>query len=63
MAYDTELNAVDKNLDEAVVSDCVFFASFLLSLVLRHFFSTLVGVITSATPGGNTKYLLMGFNV
>ena len=37
--------------------------SFFLCLVLRIFFRTLVGVLTSVTLGGNTKYALMGFTV
>ena len=52
-------------MDEAVVSDCVIIivAIFFLRLVLRRFFSILVGVITSVTLGGTTKYVLMKFKV
>ena len=47
------------------MSDCALFMVdiFLLRLVLRRFFSTLVGVITSVTLGGTTKYVLMKFKV
>ena len=47
------------------MSDCALFivASFFLIIVLRRFFSTLVGVITSVTLGGTTKYVLMKFKV
>ena len=49
MACDTEWKAVDKNLEEDVVSDCDRFivARCVLRLVLRRFFSTLVGVLAS----------------
>ena len=48
MACDTELSEVDNNLAEAIVSYCDIFmlASYLLRLILRRFFSTLVGVLT-----------------
>ena len=64
-ACDIECRAVDNNMDEAVVSDCVIIivAIFFLRLVLRRFFSILVGVITSVTLGGTTKYVLMKFKV
>ena len=47
------------------MSDCALFMVdiFLLRLVLRRFFSALVGVITSATLGDTTKYVLMVFTV
>ena len=43
----------------------IFFilAIFFLRLVLRHLFSTSVGVLTSATIVGTTKYVSMGFKV
>ena len=49
IAWDTEWRAVDKNIAEAVVSDCAQFivASFVLPLILHCFLSTLVGVLTS----------------
>ena len=49
IAYETEWRAVDRNLEEAVVSDCARFivASCVLPLVLRCFFSALVGVIAN----------------
>ena len=45
--------------------DCDLFivSRFILRLVLQLLFSTLVGVLTSATLGGTTKYVLMGFKV
>ena len=43
------MEEVDRNLAEAVVLDCAHFivARCVLPLVLRFFFSTLVGVIAS----------------
>ena len=38
-------------------------AIFFLRLVVHRFFSTLVGVLTSDTIGGTTKYVLMAFKV
>ena len=65
MAYDTECSAVDRNLVEAVVSNCDIFmvARFLLWPILWRLFSTLVDVITSFTLWGTTEYVLMGFKV
>ena len=53
------------NMDKYVVSDCALLivARFFLRLVLRHFFSTLAGVLTSVTLGGTKKYVLIGFMV
>ena len=47
------------------MSNCYIFIgdSSLLCPVLQRFFSTLVGELTSATLGGTTNYLLMGFTV
>ena len=61
----TELRAVDKNLADYVLSDCDIFivASCVLRLVLRHLFSTLVGVLASVKLGDTTEYVLMGFTV
>ena len=49
IAWDTEWREVDRNLAEAVLSDCarLIVASLVLPLTLRCFFSTLVGVLTS----------------
>ena len=49
IAWENEWRAVNRNLAEAVVSDCDRFivASFVLSLILRCFFSILVSVIAS----------------
>ena len=49
IAWETEWRAVDRNLEEAVVSDCARFIVTIcvLPLVLHCFFSTLVGVIAS----------------
>ena len=43
--------------------DCARFiaASLVLPLMLRCFFSTLGGVLTSVKGGGTTMYVLMGF--
>ena len=56
MACDTEWRAVDRNLLEAVVSDCDIFVvvSCVLRLVPRCFFSTLVGVLASVELRGTT---------
>ena len=40
--------------------DLLIVARFFLCLLLRHFFSTLLVVLTSVALGGNTKYVLMG---
>ena len=47
------------------MSYCYIFIgdSSLMRLVLQRFFSTLVGVLTSDTLGGTTKYVLIGFTV
>ena len=65
MACDTEWRVVDKNLAEAVVSNCDLFiiASCVLRLVLRRFFSTLVGVLDIVKIGGTIYYVSMGFTV
>ena len=65
MACDIEWREVDKNLYDAVVSNCDIFivAICFLRLVLQRLFSTLVGDLTSVTLGGTTKYLLMGLTV
>ena len=65
MAWDTEWRAVDKNIAEAVVSNCalIYVSKFFLIMVLRRFFSTLVSVLTSVTLGGTIDYVLMGFTV
>ena len=65
MACDTELRAVDHNISEDLVSNCAIFMVdiLLLNMVLQRFFSTLFGVITSATLGDTTKYVLMVFTV
>ena len=49
IAWETEWRAVDRNLAEAVVSDCAQFIvmSCVLPLVLCYLFSTLVCVISS----------------
>ena len=48
-AWDTEWREVYRNLDEAVLSDCarLIVASLVMPIILRCFFRTLVGVITS----------------
>ena len=65
MDCDTEWREVGKKRDGAEVSDCALciIANCFLRILLRHFFSTLVGVQSSATIGGTTKYVLMGFMV
>ena len=65
MACDTECSAVDRNLAETVVSNCVIFmvAIFFLRMILQIFFSTLVGVITNVTLWVTKEYVLMGFIV
>ena len=62
IAWDTEWRAVDRKRAEAVLSDCACFivVSLFLPLILRCFFSTLGGVLTSFKLGGTTIYLLMG---
>ena len=63
IAWDTEWGEVDRNQYEAVLSDHAPFivASLFLPLILRCFFSTLGGVITSVKLVVNTMYVLMGF--
>ena len=63
MACDTELSSVEKNRADAEVSYCALciVSICFLGLVLRHFFSILVDVLSNATIGGTTKYVLMGF--
>ena len=63
IAWDTEWRVVDRNRAEAVLLDyaCLVVASLVLPLILRCFFSTLGGVITSVKFGGTTMYALMGF--
>ena len=65
IACDTEWRVVDRNREEAVVSDCDIFivASCVLSIFLRCFFSTLFGVLTSVVLRGTTDYILMEFIV
>ena len=57
--WDTEWRAVDRNLAEAVLSDCahLIVASLVLLLILLCFFSTFGGVLTSVKFGGNTVYV------
>ena len=63
IAWDTEWREVDRNLAEAVLSDCdsLIVASLVLPLILHCFFSTLGGLLTSVKLGGTTRYVLMGF--
>ena len=63
IAWDTEWRAVNRNLAEAVLSKCARFivTSLVLNLILRCFFSTLGGVLTSVNGGGTQMYVLMGF--
>ena len=63
IAWDTEWRAVDRKRAEDVLSDCARFivASLVLPLILRFFFSTLGGVLSSVKVGGTTMYVLMGF--
>ena len=63
IAWDTEWRAVDRNLAEAVLSDCarLMVTSLFLPLILRCFFSTLGGVLTSLKLGGTAVYVLMVF--
>ena len=52
-------------MNEAAMYDCALFivANFFWCLLLQCLFSTLVGVLTSATFGGTTNYVLIGFTV
>ena len=54
--------SVDKKRADAELSDCDLYiiATCFLRLVLQRFFSTLFGVIYSATIRGTKKYVLMG---
>ena len=63
IAWDNEWGAVERNLAEAVVSDWNFwiFASLVLPLIFRCFFSTLGGGLTSVNLEGTTMYVLMVF--
>ena len=63
MACNNKCRSVDKNLAEAVVSDCALFIvmSCALRLGVRRFFITLVGVLDSVELRVTTEYLLMGF--
>ena len=63
IAWYNEWRSVDRNRSEAVLSDFARFivASLVLPLILRCFFSTLGGVLTSIKLGGTTMYVLMGF--
>ena len=63
IAWYIERSAVESNLAEAVVSDCAFciVAILVLPLILRCFFSTLGGGLTSVNLGGTTMYVLMVF--
>ena len=65
IACDTEWRAVDRNLAEAVLSDCACFivAICVQSRVLRCFFSTSVGVLASVVLRGTIEYVLMEFIV
>ena len=49
IAWETEWRAVDRNIAEDFVLDsaCFIVASCALPLVLRYFFSTLIGVLAS----------------
>ena len=57
--------SVDKKRADAELSDCDLYiiATCFLRLVLQRFFSTLVGVLSSATTRITTKYVLMVFIV
>ena len=61
MACETEWRAVDRNIAEDVVSDCASFmvVSCDLPIVLRCFFTTLVGVLASVVLRGTAVYALM----
>ena len=63
IAWDTEWREVDRNRAEAVLSDCdcLIVASLVLPLILRCFFSTVGGVLTSVKFGVTTMYVLMLF--
>ena len=63
IAWDTEWGAVDRNQAEAVLLECAHFivAGLVLPPILRCFFSTLGGVLTSLKLGGTAVYVLMVF--
>ena len=63
IAWDTEWRAVDRNLAEAVFSDCtcLIVASLVLPLILRCFFNILGGVLKSVKLGVTAVYVLIGF--
>ena len=56
ISWETERRVVDRNLAEAVVSECAHFivASCVLPLVLHCLFGTLAGVLASVKRGGTT---------
>ena len=63
ISWNNEWRAVDRNLAEAILPDFdrFIFASLVLPLILRCFFSTLDGVLTSLKFGGTIMYAIMGF--
>ena len=63
--WDTEWRVVNRKRAEAVVSDFARFivAIIVLTLILRCFLSTLVGVLASVKSWGTTEYVLTGFKV
>ena len=65
MVCETECRAVDRNLAEDVLSDCDRFmvARCVLTLLLRCFFSTVVGVLASVVLRGTTENVLIEFTV
>ena len=65
IACDTEWRSVDRNLAEAVLSDCACFivAICVQSRVLHCFFSTSVDVLASVVMRYATEYVLMEFIV
>ena len=65
ISWETEWRAVDRNLAEAVVSECARFivVSCVLPLVLCCYFCALFGVLAIVKRGGTTEYALMEFTV
>ena len=65
MTCDTEWRALDRNLEDAVVSDYTQFivASCVRRRVLHFFFSALYGVQIGVLLRGTTEYALMGFKI
>ena len=63
IACDTECRAVGRKWVDAEVSDCalLIFVSTLRCILLRRLFSTLEGMMFSATTRAYTLYVLMGF--